>query len=345
MKDIIKNILDDINIKAQDKGTYCDFSSELYKPSRFAGKNFHNIEGDGDSSIRIAFIDGGNNEIISSPDFSLHMIRIYEVIYRNNKRQSSNKYEFYCLASAYRDGDKIFYNVKTYPVNYDIKIGSFDSFDKTLMTGSHRVAVSKICESARKLAEFDIASRLAESMDKEDIIVMDGDLLASKTYEKGFFSKLYSKAEERGIAVCGLSKTTHLFTETGVSLVSALRSMAPDYAWYYYPIAENNNPAHPADIYIVKLHKSSGYCFKLEVYNKIRYSINKIACLLKANSTDPVFPGYPYGLIEADRLARVSNSETEYIRMKIKSAAGKVWKDIEKSIHAVDAHSVLDNIG
>ena len=113
---------------------------------------------------------------------------------------------------------------------------------------------------------------------------------------------------------------------------------------YYFPLVENKNPLHPADIYITKLNSKSRYCFKLEVYNKIRYSINQIASLLKNNSRDPVFLGYPYGLIEADRFARVSNSETEYLRMRIKAAAGKGWEDIETSLHAVDAHSVLDNI-
>ena len=344
MDNIIKEIIEDIKIKSQDKGTYCDFGSDFYKPYSFDNKNFYKISDAGDNGRRLAFIDGGNNEIIASSDFSLHLIRIFEVVYKNNLREKSHKYEFYCLASASRQGESIFYNVKIYPINYDLKIGSFDSFDKTLMTGSHRVAVSRVCEAVRKLAEIDIASRLADNLSRGDIIVRDGDLMNDATYEIDFFNELYAKAEEKGIIICGLSKTTRLFTETGWSLVSALKSMAPDSAWYYSPIAENNNPLHPADIYIIKLDKKSKYCFKLEIYNKMKYNIMDLAGLLKLNSTDPVFLGYPYGLIVADRLARVSNSEVEYIGMKLKTTAGKNWKEIEESLHSIDAHGILDNI-
>ncbi|MEA3514120.1 MAG: hypothetical protein U9R34_01440 [Nanoarchaeota archaeon] len=344
MDNIIKEIIEDIKVKSQDKGTYCDFGSDFYKPHSLDKRNFYEIFDAGETGRRIAFIDGGNNEIIASSDFSLHLIRIFEVVYENNLREKSHKYEFYCLASASRQGDSIFYNVKTYPINYDFKVGSFDSFDKTLMTGLHRVSVSRICEAVRKLAEIDIASRLADNFSSGDIIVRDGDLMANATYEIDFFNKLYAKAEEKEIIICGLSKTTLMFTETGWSLVSALKSMAPDGAWYYYPLAENENPLHPADIYTIKLDRKSKYCFKLEVYNKIEYDIRDVAGLLKLNSSDPVFLGYPYGLIVADRFARVSNSEVEYIGMKLKTTAGKDWKEIEESLHSIDAHGILDNI-
>ena len=233
MKDLIKNILQDIRIREENKGSYCDFGSGLYQPFKLDKNNFHIVEEKQDTKTRIAFIDGGNNEIISSSHFSLHFIRIYATIYKDNKRAESWKYEFYCLASAAKKDDKIFYDVKTYPVNYDIDISSFDSFDKTLMTGNHRVNVSRICEAARKLAEIDIALKTAENLDKGDIIIMDGDLLASSTDEPEFSGKLYSKANERGVIVCGLSKTTQLFTDTGCSLVSALDKMAPKAEWYY----------------------------------------------------------------------------------------------------------------
>jgi len=30
--------------------------------------------------------------------------------------------------------------------------------------------------------------------------------------------------------------------------------------------------------------------------------------------------------------------------MKLKTIAGKDWKEIEESLHAIDAHGILDNI-
>ncbi len=63
------------------------------------------------------------------------------------------------------------------------------------------------------------------------------------------------------------------------------------------------------------------------------------------NAKDPVFPGYPYGLLVADKFARVSNNEKEYIQTIIKSNAGKNWAKIKKYMNSFDAHSILDNIG
>ncbi|MFB6199017.1 MAG: hypothetical protein ABEI52_12245, partial [Halobacteriaceae archaeon] len=60
-------------------------------------------------------------------------------------------------------------------------------------------------------------------------------------------------------------------------------------------------------------------------------------------SDDPVFPGYPYGLIEADRLARVSHDEAAAKRTRLQSAFGKDWERVEKRLHTRDAHDILDS--
>lgn len=335
-------IVEDIRKKDLHPGSYADFGSDNYVPIKLDTKNFRKIIAKPEPR-RIVYIDGGNNEIISSSHFSLHLIKIYYCIYKENKRERSKKYEFLCLSSGTMKKEKVFYEVKTYPMNYSIDVGEYDSFDENMKEGGHRVSPSRICEAVRKLAEINIATRVAEELDKGDIIVIDGDLLSSGTYEKEYFDKLFRKAEESGLIVCGLCKTTNLLTNRGHSLPAVLEDISPGGKWYYYPIAKNNNPDHPADILIVKLHERSKYLFRLDVYNKTGYD-PKFISILKENSKDPVFMGYPYGMIEADKFARVSNSEAEIMKVKIKIAAGKDWGDIERSLHAIDAHDILDNI-
>ena len=57
---------------------------------------------------------------------------------------------------------------------------------------------------------------------------------------------------------------------------------------------------------------------------------------------DPVFIGYPYGLVEADRIARISNQEKESLKtmflVKLRN------KNIEKYLSSVNAHEILDRI-
>jgi hypothetical protein len=64
------------------------------------------------------------------------------------------------------------------------------------------------------------------------------------------------------------------------------------------------------------------------------------------NSNDLTFPGYPYGLIEVDRITRVRDEELEPIRIQLLSAVSGlgVWDEIEAFIRAMDAHKVLDEI-
>ena len=63
---------------------------------------------------------------------------------------------------------------------------------------------------------------------------------------------------------------------------------------------------------------------------------------LTGNCTDPIFIGYPYGLIEADKVARISNNEKESLKtmflIKLKS------KNIEKYLNSANAHEILDRI-
>lgn len=61
-------------------------------------------------------------------------------------------------------------------------------------------------------------------------------------------------------------------------------------------------------------------------------------------SRDIVFPGYPYGLLVADRFARVSNEENGYLLGLFEALAGKIWKQIHVGIHLLNAHDVLDSI-
>ena len=67
-------------------------------------------------------------------------------------------------------------------------------------------------------------------------------------------------------------------------------------------------------------------------------AINEIA----SNCCDPIFVGYPYGLVEADRIARVSNQEKESLKtiflVKLRN------KNIEKYLNAANAHEILDKI-
>ena len=110
-------------------------------------------------------------------------------------------------------------------------------------------------------------------------------------------------------------------------------------------IIEINNENHEVDMYITKLNKNSRYIFKLEIFNKNKFDINEILSILKSNSKDPVFLGYPYGLIEADKFARIGNREKDYLKTIFLAKLGKDNEKIAQYLNTMNAHSVLDRIG
>jgi len=94
----------------------------------------------------------------------------------------------------------------------------------------------------------------------------------------------------------------------------------------------------------VKLHEKSKYIFRFEIYKEQKQHINNVINLISNNCKDAVFIGYPYGLIEADRTARVSNQEKDMMLTIFSAKFGKDWEKIKESLSNIDAHEILDNI-
>ena len=136
-----------------------------------------------------------------------------------------------------------------------------------------------------------------------------------------------------------MSKKTQLITDSGDSAAIALANLTNLNSWYYYPIAKSTNSI---EIFITKLHKLSKYIFRFELYksqNNKDSNVAEIFSLLALNSKDPVFFGYPYGLVDADKNARVSNNEKQYLKTIFSSKV-----DLSKYETTLNAHHVLDNI-
>jgi NurA-like 5'-3' nuclease len=129
-------------------------------------------------------------------------------------------------------------------------------------------------------------------------------------------------------------------TDKGSSFIGLISEMQPNYNWSYYPVAEFKDSKY--DILFSKLSKRSNYIFRIDI-NHIN-KINDVLSLLMKNSNDPIFLGYPYGLVEADKFARVSNKELELLKTKFMIKAGKDWKSINNLLKTKDSHGILDRI-
>jgi len=334
-EDILKDIVEDLNFSIKEKGKFIKLYYEDYEPVEIDKSNFHEIK-DIASENKLAFIDGGNCEILKAPNFSLQFIRVYYTIYKNNKRIENKRYEFYLLIRSLSKDNKILYKTKAFGGNLIGEI-EFDSFDKTISQGNNRADISFVGNVARRFSELSIAKEVLDKLEKNDAIVFDGSLEAKYTHEEKILDELFEKAAKKDIMLAGLSKTCELLTDKGNSVIGVLAEMQIDGEWFYNPVAKLNKRF---DIYFAKLNKDSDYVFRIDSTKKD----DKVFSMLKSNSTDPVFFGYPYALIESDKFARVTNKESEIFKTKFMMKAGKDWKKISSFLKSNDAHSVLDSI-
>ena len=266
----------------------------------------------------IAYVDGGQAEIFTGGSLSLGFIRVFAQVMQGTKRISSQKEEFFLFTSAVFRSGEIWYEGKLFSKTpflheQDLVISSNDNHIKI---GQDRGSITSLAAIARRLAELKLAST-----SKADYVLLDGLL------EPRF------PQEEKYVAACGphiagLAKSCSLFTTCGNSPVVLLQKMCPLQQGWSYEI-------QPGE-YFVKLHQKAKHIFRFQGDTAM------LSALLKSSS-DPLFLGYPYGLIIADKMARVSNEEKKSLQMKLLSREEN--REMAGYLRAMNAHEILDGMG
>lgn len=304
---IYKKILDTLKEKVSKGGKHiilADGTKAVIDPNNF--KPLPQAE-----NKTISFVDGGNAELLGAANFSLQFIRVYSCTYKDNKRIASQKKEFYSLITAKNVSGKIVYDIENFDT--DLTVQEINSLDPKL-TNNHRLEPAQVGELVRKYAELKHLTELTA-----DIIVRDGDLEAQTDQEKQCL------AQSKGKTIIGLAKTVSLLTDAGNSAVTVLNAISPQGSWYY-PCGSTG---------FAKFHPASKHVFRIDHYGDVRTALGA----LQQNSIDPVFIGYPYGLIEADKLARVSSREAQQLKLVFLTKGGEKFR---LYLSSKDAHDILN---
>ncbi len=269
-----------------------------------------------------AYIDGGQAEIISTGNFCLSFIRVFAQVFENNQKIKSYKNEFYLFTRAEWSEKEIFYESKIFPLQEKI-IDEEDLFissnDSTIKTGTERAPISKIINMARRFAELSLASKVENA----DFVVLDGTLEPTFKNEEKYLEKLSKNC-------CALAKSSSLLTTSGNSPVILLNKIGLSGCWSYFVDTKNNFKT-----YFGRLNEKAVHVFRFE-------GDQDILPHLVQNCQDALFLGYPYGLIYADKMARVSNNEKKSLMMKM--LLKEENKDILDYLTSSNAHDILDNI-
>jgi len=284
-------------------------------------------------SSKMVFVDGGNGEILRGPNVSLQFIRLYATLYDKNVRVERELKEFYLAVLANKKGLDLEFQATLFSLDgEELEKFSFDAFDPALCWAGRRAEPYTVAGYVRKLLEVRLASDFCVKLNKNDIIVRDGDLEARGNYLEESMRSLRTSAEKKGIIVLGISKTSTLCTDSGNSALFALRAIAPSGAWSYYA---------GTNVSFVKLHSNSRYVFRCDVFPHDKEKLPLAWASLAANSADPAFLGYPYGLLDADKFAQVPKDELAQLRARFAVQSREAFSDLESTM---DAHGILDSL-
>lgn len=283
--------------------------------------------------VHVVFVDGGNGEILRGANVCVHFVRLFACWYHNNVRVERELKERMVVVAAQQSGLDVSFEAKVFDLEgVELSSQIFDSFDPAISLAGRRADPSSVALYVRKLLELGFAESIIERLGEGDILVRDGDLegFGSAVEERIKFLRLV--ADKKKVIVLGLSKTSALCTDSGNSALAVLSKLAPAGSWVYYSGGR---------VGFVKLHANSKYVFRCDVLQQDRLALFYAVPLLAVNSGDPVFLGYPYGLVEADKFAQVPKDEASQLRLRFAVQSKDVFKSFE---HAVDAHDILDSL-
>ena len=358
----VKRLIDDLNFNTSF--SYGDrlLPNPDYESIPFTKENFHTFKLS-TNQRKIAFIDGGTQKIFETPTLSILLNRVYYNVYKGTERikKFNCNIDFFSVTTGELVNNIPNYKTKLYAINSE-NIAFFpnnsDEFkfkprSETKENDETVLDIDRVTPIARRFGEWAISAQILEELDDGDIIVMDGTLKSSFQTESAYTGNLFSKSKSKGITYCGLAKSSGLLTDKGYPLLSNIKRISIQNGikgpWYYYPIARSKSPAHAVDLLAVKLSESSKRIFRLDIQsesfkNLKLQDLQEMMSQLSYNSSDVAFPGYPYGLIDADLNARVRYNEIEKYRTHLSSEMAKkeYWQIFLDEIQLTDAHDVLN---
>ena len=211
---------------------------------------------------------------------------------------------------------------------------------------------SRMMSVPRAFAEWKMATAVVQrELGAGDVIVLDGTLQTGYGGEARLADALYDAARRRGVVVCALAKTTTMMGPGGVPILYAAQEAARaagHHAWYM-PLARRVSGDGSGFMLAVRLHRHSRFTYRLEVlrdqYDALcTGGVQDVIGSIAANSGDPSFPGYPYGLVGADRAARVRGNEAAAYRRMMLGELGRheMGRTMIDHTLLLSAHRTLD---
>jgi hypothetical protein len=296
---------------------------------------------------QMLYVDGGQGVIFETASMCVSRIRIVGVIFEGQKRTKtlSETFDLSCSIDASADHKtNIKINFNTFPqlpASFaGLWLGEAEAQVKQGGLSSSSVVLRAALESYYA-SLWAIKNRVA-------CVVLDGPLAARKDMRYAFQKNLI----EEGIAVVGVHKTSSLVCDDGTSVMSVVRLLSKKQA--YLRLYAPKESAWPR--YVALLHEHARSGFMIDIAHRLdldkqnvapgkdgKQAISALMGALVQVSCDCSWLGYPYPLIFADQLARVSLEEMRNARMRLIVSLPHQGL-IESELMSSESHDVLDTL-
>lgn len=344
MRELISRICEEINSHLEHKSDKPRGISSLeHESHELSEESFKQLRLN-NSGISMMFIDGGLSEIVCSPSIAMYHLRLAMVSYKGLEMDDKEVRDYLMLSKIDEEDGSLYYVAKLFPADNKGKAQTerISIDDPSLKEGFNTGTITRFASMMLRFSELGFAEEMAKKTSKS-IMVIDGSLQTTYTREDKVMDRLTETCKGKDVLLIGFPKTTSMLTESGQDITYSLRSLEGKMKgkmWYYGPVLNYHDETFSADIIYAKLHRSARRLFRIEISNRFEnVDRNKVLGELATNSADPVFLGYPYGLIKADAIARVANDERRQLRARIMNHI-----PIEEMESSSDSHSVLDSI-
>lgn len=313
--------------------------------------SFREIEhGDDAGGARISAIDGGSCTVLRTPTMAIVLNRIYCNAFRGmEKGDFVERFTFISKTEIVTRGSRVYYETEIVPQEGEAKIGGFriDSDDPEFKVGRTRGDLGRAISMARRFGEWGFVRNALRS--KADFIVMDGSLQTGFPGESELANSIYGEVGSAGMKLSGLSKSTTIFTEEGFPVSGFANELARKRGMrkWLLSLGRNDEWAHRADVYLVKLHEAADRPYRLDVFEGAsKEDLVSLTASLQSNSRYFAFPGYPYALIDAHNYGRVQEEEAMHIRDQILDRLDlEDARKLEQVERALAGHDILDQLG
>jgi hypothetical protein len=157
----------------------------------------------------------------------------------------------------------------------------------------------------RDWGEWQAARAAVETAEPGSLVLVDGDLVADWRIPSSTVTDLLTRASRRGVGVVGVTKHSSL-ARGGAPLVGQLELEAQSAlgrCCWWAPVGRTRPGSHWPDLQVViaKLDPDARYAFRVDLPAAAEPA--DLLGALTSVCNDAAFPGYPYPLSVADRLA------------------------------------------